>query len=88
MLMHAEPERSWTPDEASSSLGAPRRWAEVNLEELEDSGLLAAHGTGWRFAPSSCRLAQATDDLAEAFRDDVREVVRFIFAGGVRSSVE
>lgn len=88
MLTHAEPERAWTPDEVSSRLGSPRRWAEVNLEELEDAGLLAGHGTGWRFAPASPGLAQATDALAVAYRDDLRAVVRFIFAGGVRSSVE
>lgn len=80
MLLHAERDRSWSVEEICDALGCPRAWAETQLAALRHGGLLERGEAGWRFAPATAELEQATGALQDAYRLHSREVVRFVFA--------
>lgn len=80
LLLHAERDRSWAPEEICDALQCPRRWALTQLEAMVRGGLLEPDDGEWRFAPASDELERATAALQEAYRRDSRAVVRFVFA--------
>jgi len=86
MLLHGDPERTWSPEVLCEALRCPPSWPTARLEAMAAAGLVARDGTGWRFQPADDDLQRAADALAHEYRLRTREVVRFIFSapgGGV-----
>jgi hypothetical protein len=87
LLLRAQPERWWTPEDVSGALHCPVGWASLELEGLLSSGLVEADPGGQRryvFRPRSAQLAEAVDALAAAYAAQTPEIVRLIFSADVR----
>lgn len=75
VLLRAEPERWWTPEEVSGALHCPVGWAALELERLRSSGLVEADpDRRYGFRPPTARLAQAVDALADAYTAHTHEM--------------
>ena len=82
LLLHAEPERSFTAAEVSQRVYTVPAAALLRLDELATAGLLTSDGAGdprYRYAPASPALGSRVDALARAYRADRVAVVRLIY---------
>jgi DNA-binding IclR family transcriptional regulator len=79
LLLRSGGDRRRSVDELCTALGSPASWTQLQLEALSEAGLVEQDGAGWRYAPSSPRLAAGADDLAAAWRRDNRAVRRWVF---------
>jgi hypothetical protein len=67
VLMHREPERSWTAATASRELHIDAEHAEQLLAPMAADGLLQRKDDGYRYRPRTARLSVALDAFVAAY---------------------
>lgn len=82
LLMHAQPERSWTARQVSEAVFTVPTLATMRLEELVARGLLTSTGgpdPAYRYEPVSGELRDRLDGLASAYRANRVGVIQLVF---------
>ena len=82
LLMHAQPDRSWTARQVSEAVFTVPTLATMRLEELVERGLLSSSGgadPAYRYAPASTSLRERLDGLASAYRANRVGVIQLVF---------
>jgi hypothetical protein len=79
LLIRAAPDRDWTVKDISRALVSAPETVMVRLSDLEQRGLIARSGEGWRYAAEG-ELARAVDDVAAAYATRRFTVVELIFS--------
>lgn len=78
LLLHFEPDTTWTAPQCSDRLGIPRAICQRQLDFLTVSGLIAAEGGGLRYRPRTAELRQQVQRLVEVYGVRRIEVVNSI----------
>lgn len=80
LLLQRQPSVDWTSVAAAHTLALPVDHCEVALENLAARGLvvLAGNPVAFRFAPASKELAEATEQLQHAYRNDRFAIVQLM----------
>ena len=68
LLLRSRPGETWPSDALVRELRASSSLIEGCLGGLQESGLVARDGGGWRFAPATLELERFCDQLAEAYQ--------------------
>ena len=74
LLLHREPDRSWTADDVARALVSRPQAAAGFLRQLRDHGLVSEHEGRFRYAPH-----RAVDALAETYASRRHTVIGLIF---------
>jgi hypothetical protein len=84
LLLHAEPARSWTADDAATHFRIDPTWAEAQFTELAAQGLVrplsGGSATTHQYAPKTADLARAVSDLSKAYNDMRVSVISLIYS--------
>jgi hypothetical protein len=83
LLLHGAPQKEWTAAAVAQELRIEGSWAEDQLNELTNRGLLAQVGhtpPAYRYSPRTADLATAVDGLKEAYADRRVTVISLIFS--------
>jgi len=79
LLLHGTPAQMWTPERAAEALRMPLPWTAGQLATMQESGLLAAEGAGFRYRPDGAD-SRTVDLLATAYRDRKTRVVSLLYS--------
>jgi hypothetical protein len=71
LLLRAEPQRTWTAQEAARRLYLAEPRAAELLADLGSAGIAAPESTGCRYSPSTPELAEILDRLAAHYAADL-----------------
>ena len=74
LLLHGQPDRSWTADDVARALVSKPQAAAGFLRHLRDHGLVSEHEGRFRYAPH-----RAVDALAETYGTRRHTVIGLIF---------
>lgn len=74
LLLHREPDRSWTAEDVARALVSKPQAATGFLRHLRDQGLASEHDGRFRYAPH-----RAVDALAETYATRRHTVIGMIF---------
>ena len=84
LLVQANRQREWDPQELSNELRATPEWADLELRFLESRGLMIRPDPAapkFRYSPSRSDLEAAVANLAAAYRVRPCAITQVIFAG-------
>jgi hypothetical protein len=82
LLLHKDPDKSWTAMDVSQAIYTVPASATMRLEMLTAAGFLSSTGGNdprYSFAPSSEALRQQVAELASAYAADRVGVIKLIF---------
>lgn len=83
LLLHADPQQAWSPDDLAKELRIEPHWSAAQLTTLAQRGLLGvvdAAGSTYRYGPNTAELAQTVDGLAKAYADRRVTVISLIYS--------
>lgn len=80
LLLHAEPERVFRPEDVAAALRIDPGWADAELVRLHRRGLLSIVDGAYRYDPQRTDLAHATDGLAKAMSTHRVSVITLLFS--------
>ena len=81
LLLHRSRTEVWTPERAAVALRMPVAWTAEQLVKMEQAGLAAADGAGYRYLADGSS-APVVEQLAIAYRDRKTRVVSLIYSAG------
>ena len=84
-LLRSEPNRAWSVDAISAELRSATSSIRRRLDDLYAEGVLAHTGDEVRFAPASSAMAEAIEQLLEAYRDRPNRIIELIYAKPAQS---
>jgi len=81
VLLHAHPQRTWSPEEVSQAIFSVPQSTARSLERLMQRGLAAGEGTPpvYRYAPGNAEADARVAAVAAAYRANRVEVVKLVF---------
>lgn len=81
MLLHAQPGRTYSAEEASQAVFSVPQSVARSLERLEEHGLAAGAGAprAYRYAPGNAETDARVAAVAAAYRANRVEVVKLVF---------
>jgi predicted transcriptional regulator len=83
LLLHGQPAKSWTVEEAAKSLYTAASMTQPLLDNLVAAGLIARQanpGADYRYAPASPELGKLVEDLARLYRERRVTVINAIYS--------
>lgn len=84
LLFRDDAGRAWTAEAAGRRLYVSTAVAASIVERLRERGFLACSGDTYRYAPESDALAQAVEQLAEAYSRHLVAVTNLVHAKPTR----
>lgn len=85
LLLKRRTDRVWTAEALVQELRASTLLVEQNLKELLAAGLIREEEPGFVFGPATPALAQACDDLEQAYRQRPVTVVNAIVSAATNN---